>query len=106
MSVWRWPYAETAAGAADPGQPGFLKVVSDKRGRILGAGIVHRQAAEQIGYWSLAIRSGQTLAQLADVHLPAPAFAEASRRIALQHATRRLQSPWLKRALAVMGRFG
>ena len=47
-----------------------------------------------------------TLGQLADGAVPVPSFAEAARRVALLHAAQRLQSPWLKRALAVMGRLG
>ena len=106
ISIGRWPYAETVAASVEPGVGGFVKVVSDGRGRILGASIVHRDAAEHIGFWALALQSGRTLAEVAELGIPSTAFMDASRRVAVQHAVRRLQNPWLKRALHLLGRLG
>lgn len=105
VTVLRWPFSETTRGVSER-TPGHVKVVADRRGRLVGAGIVGPAAADQIGLWVLAIRSGLTLQALADVSLPSPSFSEASRRLIVLHAASRLRSPLLRRALTVLGRLG
>ena len=106
VRVWRWPFAETTAGWARDDTNGHLKVITDRRSRILGVGIVGPEAAEQIGFWTLALQQKLTMQQLAEVPLPLPSLSEAFRRTALLQAATRFQNPWFKRALALMGRFG
>ena len=101
VTVWRWPLAETPAGAAHPAD-GFVKIVADRRGLILGAGIVGPDATEQIGIWTMAIRARMTLADIATLPLPSPSLAEASRRAASQFLAQRLRSPWTKRVLTAL----
>ena len=103
-TAWRWPFAETAAGSAVAGAPGFLKVVVDGGGRVVGAGIVHPDAAEFIAFWAQAVHARQPLTRLAEVALPSPAFADAFRRVATLGALRRLQSPWVRRTLTLLNR--
>ncbi|MCW6510636.1 FAD-dependent oxidoreductase [Lichenifustis flavocetrariae] len=103
ITVWRWPFAETGAGmAGDRTAVGHLKVVADRRGRILGVGMVGDGVAESIPFWSLAVAQGLDLADLADVALPSPSWSDASRAIALSHAAGRLRNPWVKRALRIL----
>ena len=104
VTVLRWPFAETSRGVSDQAR-GLVKVVANKQGRVLGAGIVGPNAADQIGFWSLALRSGATLQHLAEVSLPSPSFSEASRRLVVLHAAGRLRSPWIRRTLKLLGRF-
>lgn len=105
VAVWRWPLAETMAGAAT-GADGHVKVAVDTRGRVIGAGIVGPDAAEQIGFWTLAVRDRMSLLKLADIAAPVPSLAEASRRVALLRAGQRLQNPWLKRVAAFLRPWG
>jgi pyruvate/2-oxoglutarate dehydrogenase complex dihydrolipoamide dehydrogenase (E3) component len=102
ITTWRWPLAETPDGAARGLAHGFVKVVADRRGVILGAGVVGPEAAEQIGLWTMALRARLTLSDVATLPLPSPSLAEASRRAASQYLAHRLRSPWTKRALSLL----
>src|SRR5690606_29727408 len=44
IRVLRWPYSENDRAQAERATRGFVKVITDKRGRVLGAGIVGQQA--------------------------------------------------------------
>lgn len=106
LLVLRWPVAETDRAAAEGVTQGLVKVVADRRGRVLGAGILAPAAGEMIGLWALAIAAGVPLSRLAGLVLPYPTFAEASRRAAAQAVLPRLLSPAVKRIVALLGRFG
>ena len=54
----RWPYHENDRAQAERATDGHIKVVTDKKGRILGATIVGVHAGELIQMWSLAISQG------------------------------------------------
>lgn len=57
---------------------GFVKLTADKKtGKILGACILGYNASELIGIISVAIKSGLTVKDLADVIQPHPGFSEA-----------------------------
>ena len=58
INVYRWPFHENDRAQAERATQGFVKVVTDKKGRILGASIVGAQAGELIQIWSLAISQG------------------------------------------------
>lgn len=106
VRVWRWPFAETSAAWSRAGTSGHVKVITDRRGRVLGAGLVGAEAADLIGFWALALQRKLTLGQLADTPLPVPSASEAFRRVAILHTATRLQNPWFKRALALVNRLG
>lgn len=99
IDVWRWPFAENGRAQALGIEGGHIKVVTEKSGRIVGAGIVGPEASEMIGLWTLAVAQGLGLKQIASLPLPAGAYADLSRRVAMRGAFSRLDNPWLKRAL-------
>ena len=51
----RWPYHENDRAQAERETRGHIKVVTNRRGRILGATIVGAAAGELITTWTLAI---------------------------------------------------
>ena len=61
---------------------GFVKIVSRKNGRILGATIVGAQAGELIQVWALAIARGLKLSAMAGLVAPYPTRGEAGKRAA------------------------
>lgn len=58
---------------------GFVKIVTDKKGVILGASIVAPQASEMIHELALAVRHGLTAAQVADTPHAFLSWSEAIR---------------------------
>lgn len=103
---WRWPLAQTGGAALLGLEGGEVKVSTDRRGRVIAAGLVGTDVRELLPFWSLAVTQGLTLAQLGQVAVPTPSRSESIRTIALQDLGQRLRSPWLRRALTAARWFG
>jgi pyruvate/2-oxoglutarate dehydrogenase complex dihydrolipoamide dehydrogenase (E3) component len=80
--VLRWPFAENDRARTEGDVEGLVKVVADRRGRILGCGIVGAEAGELIQPWQLAIQRGLKLGAMAGMVAPYPTRGEASKRAA------------------------
>lgn len=85
---------------------GMLKVVTDRRGRVVGAGLIGPDVREMLPFWSLAVARGLTLADLGDVVAPTASVSESLRAIAIQDLARRLASPWVRQGLRMVRRLG
>ena len=59
---------------------GFVKIVHDSKGRVLGGTVVASHAGEMIGELVAAVQNGSTLGQMATVIHPYPTVADAIRR--------------------------
>ena len=81
---------------------GMIKVVTGKRGRILGASILAPGAGEMIALWCLAIRRGLTMRAIADLMLPYPTLGEISKAVASEYYRATLFSTKVKRFVRVM----
>lgn len=96
--VTRYDLAELDRAIAD-GSDGMVKVLSDRKGRLLGATVVAPRAGEMITEYTLALRAGWKLGTLLGPIRPYPSYAEAGRYVAAQW--RRDHAPqWLLRLLA------
>ncbi len=82
IRVVKWDYAENDRARAEGDTTGFIKVITSKKGRILGAGIVGRHAGELIGVWSLAISKKMKIGAIAGMIMPYPTLGEISKRAA------------------------
>ncbi|HSO48221.1 MAG TPA: FAD-dependent oxidoreductase, partial [Rhizobiaceae bacterium] len=54
ISIARWPFAENDRAQAERRTEGLVKLIADRKGRILGASIVGAHAGELIAFWALA----------------------------------------------------
>jgi pyruvate/2-oxoglutarate dehydrogenase complex dihydrolipoamide dehydrogenase (E3) component len=106
IRVLRWPYHENDRAQAEHMTVGHIKVVTDKKGLILGATIVGAAAGEQITAWTLAINHGLNIRAFADLVVPYPSYSEIGKRAAITFFTPRLTSSWLRRILGLLRRFG
>jgi pyruvate/2-oxoglutarate dehydrogenase complex dihydrolipoamide dehydrogenase (E3) component len=85
---------------------GYIKVITNKRGRILGVTIVGAGAGEMIATWALAVAQRLSVRALVGTMIPFPTFAEIGKREGLSYFTARLTSPMLRRIISVLRRFG
>lgn len=106
LQVLRWPFAEAAGARAAGEAEGFVKLFADRKGRILGVTIVADGAGELIAPWCVAAKAGMTLAEMADVVMPALSRADASRRAALSTHMASTTDPRLRRLIGFLRRFG
>jgi pyruvate/2-oxoglutarate dehydrogenase complex dihydrolipoamide dehydrogenase (E3) component len=106
MRVLRWPYHENDRAQAERETHGHIKVITTKRGRILGATIVGAHAGELIVPWTLAISQGLNIRAFAGMVVPYPTFAEIGKRAALSYFAGSLTSPFVRRIITWLRRFG
>ena len=75
---------------------GFVKLVSDRRGQILGAHVVAANASALIGELVLARSRGVSIGELAQLVTPYPSMADAIRKAAAMHY-QRVGEGWIGR---------
>jgi pyruvate/2-oxoglutarate dehydrogenase complex dihydrolipoamide dehydrogenase (E3) component len=106
IEVLRWPFAENDRARTESQTEGFVKAITDKKGRILGATIVGAHAGELIQTWVLAIAQGMKVSKLAGMITPYPTFAEANQRAAGSYFTPRLFNDRVRRIVRFLSWFG
>jgi pyruvate/2-oxoglutarate dehydrogenase complex dihydrolipoamide dehydrogenase (E3) component len=99
-----WHFAENDRAIAEGVTEGLVKLVIDKSGRLLGAGIVGPGAGEMIGMYALALAEGTKLSALAGVVLPYPTRGEAGKRAAGAYFAEKLFAPWPRRLAKLLSR--
>jgi pyruvate/2-oxoglutarate dehydrogenase complex dihydrolipoamide dehydrogenase (E3) component len=106
IRVLRWPYQENDRAQAEHEIRGHIKIVTSKYGRILGATIVGGSAGELITTWGLAIQQRLNIRSLAGMVMPYPTLSEIGKRAAVTYFTPGLTSPWVRRIISLLRRFG
>lgn len=106
IRVLRWPYAENDRAQAERDTGGLIKVITDAKGRILGATIVGAHAGEIIQMWGFAIQNGMKIGKMTAFVSPYPTLTEIGKRAAVNFYKPSLSNPWLRRAIAFLRRFG
>lgn len=104
--VTHQPAAGNDRARTERQEEGFLKLISDRRGRVLGVTIVGIQAGELLAPWCLALARGLKLSALAGPMLPYPTLSELGKRAAGQFYASRLFSPTTRRLVRVLRWFG
>jgi pyruvate/2-oxoglutarate dehydrogenase complex dihydrolipoamide dehydrogenase (E3) component len=106
IRVLRASYGENDRAQATGATNGHIKIITDRKGGILGATIVGAGAAENIAAWALAINQKLNIDALAGVIVPYPTYAEVGKRAAMTYFTRGLTSPLVRRIIEWLRRFG
>ncbi len=106
INVYRWPYHENDRAQAERATEGFVKVVTDKKGRILGASIVGEHAGELIQMWSLAVSQGLKITAMTQWISPYPTLTEINKRAALGYYALKAGSPLVRKVVGLLAKFG
>jgi len=106
IRILRWPYHDNDRAQAEREIHGHIKVITNRKGKILGATIVGAQAGELIATWVLALSQGLNVRALTGIVLPYPTLSEIGKRVAIDFFTPKLTSPWLRRIIVFMRMFG
>lgn len=105
IRILRWAYGENDRARAEGQTDGFIKVITDKKGHILGATIVGAQAGELIGLWCLAVQEKKKIGSIAGLILPYPTRGELSKRAAGSFFTPSLFSEKIRRIVRFLMAF-
>ncbi|MEO0671951.1 MAG: FAD-dependent oxidoreductase [Pseudomonadota bacterium] len=106
ISVLRWPYHENDRAQAERTTGGFVKVVTTKKGQILGASIVGHNAGEVIQMWSLAISQKLKIKAMTDWISPYPTLTEVNKRAAYRFYANAASSPVVRKVVNFMRSLG
>jgi pyruvate/2-oxoglutarate dehydrogenase complex dihydrolipoamide dehydrogenase (E3) component len=92
VQVLRWPFSATERGQIEHQTGGHVKLLANRRGTILGAGIVGQGAEELINLCTLAISKSMTVSDIAAIMVSYPAQADAVRRASMLFPLDRLNN--------------
>lgn len=106
ITVLRFPFSENERARATHETEGLVKVVADRKERVVGVTIVGAQAGELIVPWGLAIRHGMRVRDMAGLGTPWPSFSAASQQVAVSSLAPLAARPSIRRLLAFLRRFG
>ena len=100
-----WELHENDRARAARRTEGLVRIISDNRGKILGASILAPNAGELIHSWTLAIESGLKMSAMANTIAPYPSWSEASKRAAGAFFTEKLFSPLTRKIVQFLLKF-
>jgi pyruvate/2-oxoglutarate dehydrogenase complex dihydrolipoamide dehydrogenase (E3) component len=106
IRVLRWPYHDNDRAQAERATMGHIKIVTNGRGKIVGATIVGEAAGELITAWTLAISRGLNIRAVAGMIVPYPTLAEIGKRAAVTYFLPSLTNVWVRRIIGWLRRFG
>ncbi|WP_135081161.1 FAD-dependent oxidoreductase [Terasakiella sp. SH-1] len=105
IRILRWPFSENDRARAERKTTGQIKVVTTKKGLILGASIVGPSAGELIQVWVLALSQKMKIGAMASIIAPYPTLSEVSKRAAGSFYTPSLFSEKTKKIVRFLLRF-
>ncbi|MEO8304557.1 MAG: FAD-dependent oxidoreductase [Betaproteobacteria bacterium] len=107
--VYRFPFAEIDRARAEGETEGFAKILTDPKGKLLGAAIVGPHAGELIAEYVLALSKGMSANDLTNVIHVYPTLAQINRRVADQRLKEGLtpsSKRWIQRIFGLHGERG
>ena len=82
IRVLRFAFNENDRAQAERETDGLIKVVTDKKGRVLGTSIAGARAGELLLPWVLAVDQKLKIGKMAGIIAPYPTLGEISKRVA------------------------
>ncbi|MBA2653178.1 MAG: FAD-dependent oxidoreductase [Tatlockia sp.] len=82
LKITEWPFMENDRAHIEHTPQGKIKVITNKKARILGVTIVGPHAGELILPWVIAIREQKSLRDFTDAIVPYPTLSEISKQVA------------------------
>ncbi len=92
IKVVKWKFDENDRAAAERETDGMIKVITTKKGVVIGCSIVGYHAGELLAPWILAIQEKMKIGKMAGIIIPYPTMSEISKRAAGQYFTAALFS--------------
>ncbi len=97
FKVLRVPFTQNDRAQTERRTEGLVKMITDKKGRILGAGIVGAQAGELVTFFAYLIANKMNVSSLTKFVAPYPTIAEIVKRAGNAYYHDKLDNPWLAR---------
>ena len=99
VQVMRKDFRSYGRTVADGHPEGFIKVVTDGRGRIHGATIVGEAASELIHEWTFAMQYGKGMRHILMMQHSFPSVSMINKMVAEDWMMRKMESSWMRRLM-------
>lgn len=106
IRILRWPYHENDRALAERKTTGMIKLVTNKKGKILGASIAGHNAGEMINIWALALSKNMTLRDVTAYIPPYPTMSEIGKRAAVTFYAPLTRKPFIRAVVRFLQKFG
>ncbi len=106
IRVLRAPFSDNDRAAAERAVDGLVKVITTKKGVVVGAGMVGERAGEVIQAWCLPIARRMKIKHMAGLILPYPTRGEVNKRAAGSYFTPALFSERTRKLVRFLARLG
>ena len=103
--VERAAFTEADRLVAEGQTKGFVKVLIDRRNRVIGAGIVGPKAGELIHFWALGVYRRSKITALASYLAPYPTAGEINKKVIGKFIAPKLFGPLVQRIVRFWLRF-
>ena len=101
-----WPFSDNDRARTERATQGFVKLLVDGRGRVVGGTMVGRHAGELASLVGLAVAQRLKIGALAQMIAPYPTLSEAVKRAAGSYYTKTLFSGRTRAVVRFLARFG
>jgi len=106
INALRWPFHENDRAQVERETDGHIKVVTSKKGHILGVSIVGASAGEIIQMWSLAMSQGLKIRAMTQWISPYPTLSEINKRVAFRYFATEPSNPFVRKIIALLAKLG
>jgi pyruvate/2-oxoglutarate dehydrogenase complex dihydrolipoamide dehydrogenase (E3) component len=87
VAVYRWEMTHTDRAICEDDRDGFIKLITEKDGRLLGATVVNARAGETITEFIVAMKHGLKVSDLAGAIHAYPTYSTPVQQLAAEMAT-------------------
>ena len=105
LRVETFDFAENDRAIAEGDTRGFGKLITTKKGKVLGVTLVGRHAGDHIHLWALVMSARLKLSQLTGMIAPYPTRGEIGKRLAGKWYTQALFSNRTRKLVSILKRF-
>lgn len=106
VRVLTWPVHDNDRAQAERETIGLIKLVADRRGRVIGVSILAKGASEMGNFWSLALSKKMRVRDLTSFISPYPTMGEIGKRAAMSYFTDMARKPVVRRIIRLLRVFG
>ncbi len=106
VKVLRWPYHENDRAQAERKTTGLIKMITNKKGLIVGVSIVGANAGEMMNMWALAITNKMKIGDVVGYVSPYPTLSEIGKRAAVTNYTSLARKPIIRSLINFLQKFG
>lgn len=105
IKVYRYPFSEHDRAIIDGETEGLIKLVCDKKGKILGAHILGKGAGDLINEYIFAMKNGLPVQKISQTVHVYPTMGQVIKRGADQYYKEKLFSGWFPKVARILMKF-